>query len=292
MKKLFLLTIVAFATAFLLGYSFKKEAPKPLTPECYISCYNAETREMITLDALKKGFSSLHTAPINFVLENPKGKNVQYTAADGTTCNAYFIKSKKKSKNWLFVIQEWWGLNDYIKREADKYSDDLKDVNVIALDMYDGKIATSPDSAMKYMSTSKKERLETIVNATINYAGKKANIYTVGWCFGGGWSLQSTILAGKQAKGCVMYYGRPENNIEKLKTINCDVIAFFGNQDKAINKETVNKFEEDMKTADKKMFLYRYEAGHGFANPSNPSYNKEFTSDAHTKAITFLKERM
>ncbi len=292
MKNLFILTITAFATALLLGYTFKEKAPKPLTPACYMSCFNVETREMIELDALKPGFKNLHPTPINFKLENPKGEAIQFNAADGSSCGGYFIKSKNKSNKWLFVIQEWWGLNDYIKREADTYYTELKDVNVLAIDMYDGKVATSKDSAMLYMSNAKKERLETIVNAAIAYAGTTANIYTVGWCFGGGWSLQSTILASKQAKGCVMYYGRPENNIDRLKSINCDVIAFFGNQDKGITKDVVNKFEEDMKAANKKMFLYRYEAGHGFANPSNPSYNKAFTEDAHAKSVAFLKERM
>lgn len=284
--------MLALATAFLLSNTFKKEAPKPLTPECYMSCFNKETREMIALDALKPGFKELHPNPKNFTLSDAKGSMIEFKAADETTCKAYFIKSKKKSTKWLFVIQEWWGLNDYIKLEADKYSNDLDNVNILAIDMYDGKVATTRDSAMAYMSNAKKERLETIINAAIQYAGNKADIYTVGWCFGGGWSLQATILAGKQAKGCVMYYGRPENDIERLKKINCDVIAFFGNQDKAISKEIVDKFENDMKSAGKSISLHRYEAGHGFANPSNPSYNKEYTAEAHSKAISFLKERM
>jgi carboxymethylenebutenolidase len=292
MKKLSLITFAAFSTAVLFSYTFKKEAPKPLTPECYVSCFNIETREMIELDALKPGFAMLHPKPIMNKLENPLGTNIQFESADGTKAGGYFIKSKKKSNKWLLVIQEWWGLNDNIKKEAEKFYTDLNNVNVLAIDMYDGKIATSPDSAMAYMSSAKKERLEAIVNAAIAYAGNKASIYTVGWCFGGGWSLQSTILAGKQAKGCVMYYGRPEKDIERLKTINCDVIGFFGNQDKGISQEIVNTFEANMKTAGKKMSLYRYDAGHGFANPSNPSYNKEYTQDAYSKAIAFLKERM
>jgi len=292
MKKLLLIAVAAFATASLFSYTFKKDTPKPLTPECYVSCFNIETREMIQLDALKPGFAMLHPKPLNYKLEDAKGISIQFPTGDGLNAGGYFIKSKKKSNKWLFVIQEWWGLNDHIKREADKYYADLDNVNVLAIDMYDGKIATTPDSAMTFMSGAKKERLETIVNAAIAYAGKKANIYTVGWCFGGGWSLQSTILAGNQAKGCVMYYGRPEKDIERLKTINCDVIGFFGNQDKGISQEVVNTFEANMKTAGKKISLYRYEAGHGFANPSNPSFNKEYTEDAYSKAIAFLKERM
>lgn len=289
--KLLFVALTAFISVLLLGY-IKKEHIQPLTPACYMSCFSKNTQDIIAADALQPGFKNLHPEPNKFILENPKGKNIEYTAPDGTMCKGYCIKSKTKSDKWLFVIQEWWGLNDYIKNEADKYSNEFEQVNILAIDMYDGKVATTRDSAMVYMSNAKKERLEQIVTGALNYAGSNASVYTVGWCFGGGWSLQATILAGKQAKGCIMYYGRPENDIEKLKTINCNVIAFFGNQDKAIGPDVVNKFEADMKTAGKTITIHRYDAGHGFANPSNPSYNKAFTEDAHKKAVTFLKERL
>ena len=204
----------------------------------------------------------------------------------------YINPQKKKTNKWLIVIQEWWGLNDNIKREAETFSAELGDVNVIALDMYDGKVATTADSAMVYMKSAKSERLESIVKGAIAYAGSSAKIYTVGWCFGGGWSLQSTILAGKQASGCVMYYGRPETDITRLKTINCDVIGFFGNLDAYISPKVVDEFEKDMKEAGRQLTTYRYDANHGFANPSNPVYNKVATEDAHTKTIAFLKARM
>ena len=153
-------------------------------------------------------------------------------------------------------------------------------------------MAATPDSAMKLVQAVKTERLENIIKGAIAYAGPKAKIYTIGWCFGGMWSLQTALLAGRQAAGCIMYYGRPENNIEKLKTLKCDVIGFFGNKDRSPSPEMVTKFEADMQTAGKKLTTHKYDAGHGFANPSNPSFNKEATEDAHAKAVTFLKEHM
>jgi carboxymethylenebutenolidase len=289
MKKTILLSVAAFITAGFLSYTFKQPEPKPSTAECYVACFNAEARELIQADANQPGFAALHPYPIQFKLENPLGSTISYSSADGINAQAYFIKAKKKTNKWLFVIQEWWGLNDNIKKEAEKFYTELGDVNVLALDMYDGKVASVPDSAMAYMRSASANRLENIVKASIAYAGVDAKIYTVGWCFGGGWSLQSTILAGKQAAGCVMYYGRPETNLERLKTINCDVIGFFGNKDQGIKTEIVDAFEQNMKAAGKNIAVYKYDAGHGFANPSNPAFNKEATEDAHTKAIAFLK---
>jgi carboxymethylenebutenolidase len=70
------------------------------------------------------------------------------------------------------------------------------------------------------------------------------------------------------------------------------VIGFFGNQDQSPSPAVVTKFEEDMATAGKKLVTHKYNAGHGFANPSNPSFNKEATADAHQKTLAFLKARL
>lgn len=292
MKKLIALTFAAFCTAAFLSYSYKTPAPQPLTSECYVSCFTSEIMDQFKAEASTASFAMMHDNPIPYVAADPLGKAVTFKAADGSNAMGYEIRSKKKSNKWLFVIQEWWGLNDYIKKESETYYNDLEDVNVIALDLYDGKIAATADSAMKLIQSVKTDRLESIIKGAIAYAGTDAKIYTVGWCFGGMWSLQSTLLAGKQAAGCVMFYGRPENNIEKLKTLNCDVIGFFGNKDRNPSPEVVNKFEADMQTAGKKLIANKYDAGHGFANPSNPVFNKEAAADAHAKAVAFLKERM
>ena len=179
-----------------------------------------------------------------------------------------------------------------LKGEADLLSSELDNLNVIALDLYDGKVASTADSAMKYMSGVSSQRLENIIRGAVAYAGSDARIFTIGWCFGGMWSLQASILAGKQGAGCVMYYGRPESNVAKLQQLNTDVIGFFGNLDKSITPEKVTEFENNMKAAGKSLKVYRYDAGHGFANPSNPVFNKQARDDAHEKTIAYLKARI
>ena len=104
--------------------------------------------------------------------------------------------------------------------------------------------------------------------------------------------MQAALLAEKHAVGCVMYYGMPEKNMERLKKLNCDVIGFFGTQDNFINPEIVKQFKEDMGKTTRKLTVHNYDAPHAFANPSNPKYNKEYADDAHAKALAFLKEKL
>lgn len=291
MKKLIFLTITAFCSATLLSYKMSSPNPKPLSPECYVACFN-HAMEAFQADASSTEFASWHLNPIPFTLQNPTGKTIEFTTEDGKNASGYFIPSKQKTKNFLFVIQEWWGLNDYIKQEAEYFASTLGNTHVIALDLYDGKVATTAQDAMKYVQAASKERIEAIIKGAIAYAGKDANIYTVGWCFGGMWSLQASLLAGSQAAGCVMYYGRPENDVERLKKLNCEVIGFFGLQDRSPSPEMVQQFQKDMAAAGKKLSVINYDAGHAFANPSNPRFNKEAREDAMAKTIAFLKEKM
>ncbi len=234
-------------------------------------------------------FGNAHLPPIPFHYESDKGKMITYKTSDGKTASAYEVKIEKASDKYLIVVHEFWGLNDYIKREAVSLHDELNDVNIIALDLYDGKVGTVADSAMKLMKALTDDRAKAIINGALAYAGKKAKIQTIGWCMGGSWSLQASLLAAKQLKGCVMYYGMPEKNVDKLKTLNAPVLGIFANKDKYINTDLVNQFEKDMKTAGKQLTLKRYDADHGFANPSNPKYEKTMADEAHGIAVAFIK---
>lgn len=289
MKKAIYVLFSVLLTASLLSWNWTKTQHPTVEKAEVIECLNMETQQAYKLEAGTPAFAAMHPSPLVVNPENLLGKMMSFDAADGKQANAYFIAAKKKSNKYLIVIQEWWGLNENIKMESDKYYTDLGDVNVIAVDMYDGKVAATPDSAMKLMRGADMGRMTAIMQGAIKYAGNKASIYSVGWCFGGMWSLQTAILAGPQAKGSVMYYGRPETNMDKLKSIQCDIIGFFGNLDQSPSPTMVNDFEKNMKEAGKNLSVNRYQAGHGFANPSNPSYNAAAKEDSYAKAIAFFK---
>ena len=242
--------------------------------------------------AMNEGFAKTHLSPAPFVLEGGKGRVITFKTPDGKTGRAYAVKSDKPTDKVLFIYQEWWGVNDYIKQVAEKYKDELGDVNVYAVDLYDGEVAATVAEAQKLMGGLKEERAKAIINGAIEMVGKNAKIASIGWCMGGAWSLQSALLEGKQAVGCVMYYGMPEKNIDRLKTLNCDVIGFFGTQDGYITPEVVKQFEADMKKAGKKIEAHNYDAVHAFANPSNPKYDKVHADEAHAKALAYLKEKL
>jgi len=254
-------------------------------------CCSPTATEKFALFASDVSFVISHDAPLPFVYHSENGQDITFKAADGTDAHAWMVKASKPTDYYLFVIHEWWGLNDYIKQESEKLGNELG-VNVIAIDLYDKKIATTPDEAGKLVQSVKTDRAVNIIKGAYGYAGNKAKVFTIGWCFGGGWSLQTALLGSSQVAGCVMYYGMPEADVNKLKTLNCDVIGFFANKDGYITPKIVDEFKEHMKDAGKKLSVYQYDADHAFANPSNPHFDKDATADSHAKTVAFIKERM
>ncbi|MCP9769639.1 dienelactone hydrolase [Lacihabitans sp. LS3-19] len=240
--------------------------------------------------ALDPEFQALHASPLPLDYDGI-GKKITFKTSDGTDAKGYFIKAKKKSNKWLFVYQEWWGLNEYIERQSDTFYKDLgENVNVLAVDMYDGKSSSNPQEAGKLMSETKDARLVNIVNGAFAFAGPKAKVANVGWCFGGSWSLRSAILGGKNTIGSVMYYGMPVSDIDELKKLNSDVLGLFATETR-ISKEVIEQFDANMNTAGKKLTYKIFSGVHGFANPSNPKFDEENAKVAYGMALDYLKSK-
>jgi carboxymethylenebutenolidase len=238
-------------------------------------------------------FKTEHPLPRVYVHTSLQGgKMTTFKCPDGTEAKGYLIEAKSKTNNWIFVFQEWWGLNDNIKRQSEELFNALGNVSVIALDMYDGELAEDRDTALKLIQAFRQERGNMIVRGAMDLAGKEAKIGTVGWCFGGSQSLMASLTAGNQAVACVIYYGMPVDDVEQLKKLKPEVLGIFATKDGHITPQVVEKFEKNMKAAGKKVSIYNYDADHGFANPSNPIFDKAATESAFAHTTKFFREKL
>jgi len=257
------------------------------------SCCNENAIMKFSNFANDKDFVAIHNEPGSFVLKGGSGAMIVFNTPDGKTGNGYEVKAEKTTNKYLFLFHEWYGLNDYIKNECEYWSKELG-VNTIGIDLYDGNVATNNQEATKYMQSVDVARGENIIAGARNYADgnteNNAIFATLGWCFGGGWSCQASIFLEDRSKACVIYYGMPEENKERLAKLTAPVLGIFASKDQKINAEVVKNFEDNMKLLGKSIVTKTYEAEHGFANPSGQRYNSEATSDAKAITSQFLKE--
>lgn len=221
-----------------------------------------------------------------------KGHRIQFDTPDGKKGSAYALMADEPSEEYLLVFHEWWGLNDHIREEAEKYFDELDTVNVLALDLYDGEVATTRERAGELTKSVKEDRARAIIQGALNQAGPDARIGTIGWCFGGGWSLKASIQAGDRGEACVMYYGMPVKKKEALAPLEAPVLAIFARQDEWITPEVAQAFEDLAVEADKTVQVQSYDADHAFANPSSPRYDQQAARTANEAAMAFLKANL
>jgi len=193
----------------------------------------------------------------------------------------------------VIMLHEWWGLNTQIKQQADTLAQE--GFAVFAPDLYDGKVATDPETAGKYMNAMDQAKALTTMKASYQWLRSKGftkgkKFGSVGWCMGGGLSLQLGLNAPINA--VVIYYGMVEKNPAVLDRLKGPLLGIFANQDGWITPALVNDFETALKGTTVKYEIHRYDANHAFANPSNPNYKSEMAVDAWGKTVAFFKANL
>ncbi len=223
------------------------------------------------------------------------GEEVQYATVDGQTISGYLARPEGiKNAPGIIVIHEWWGLNDNIRMMTNKLAGE--GYTALAVDLYKGKVAQSPDSAGTYArSVDNEEALDNLTQA-YGYLNEKQgaeNIGVIGWCFGGAWSLNTALAHPKKIDATVIYYGRLVTDTERLKSLEMPVLGIFGEEDGGIPPKKVNEFEAALNEVGVENSIHIYEgAGHAFANPSGTRYVEKAAEDAWQKTVRFLKKNL
>jgi carboxymethylenebutenolidase len=192
----------------------------------------------------------------------------------------------------VIMIHEWWGLNDNVRAMAERLAGE--GYIVLAVDLFAGTTATSPEQArqhtLKVVENPDKanENLRQAYEFVSQTAGAP-RIGSLGWCFGGGWSLNAAMLFPEELDAAVIYYGQVTDDAEKLLPIGAPILGLFGAADKGIPVESVKSFEAALGRLRKNHTIHIYPgAEHAFANPSGNAYDAEAAEDAWQKTLAFL----
>ncbi|MGA8762277.1 MAG: dienelactone hydrolase family protein [Candidatus Sulfotelmatobacter sp.] len=224
------------------------------------------------------------------------GKSVSYKSGDETVQAMLYTPVGKGPFPALIVIHEWWGLNDWVKDQASEFA--AQGYVALAIDLYRGRVATTPEMAHEIMRGVPEDRARRDLHAAFEFLSAQPNVNqrrigSIGWCMGGGYSLDVALQEPTLA-ATVINYGHLATDPDALKKINAPILGLFGGQDRGITPDDVHKFEAAVKQAGKKIDIKIYDdAGHGFENPNNKEgYRAEDAADARKRTLTFLAENL
>ena len=224
---------------------------------------------------------------------------IEVTAHDGGRFNAYVARPAQGSGPGLVLLQEIFGINDFMKSMADRFAEEGYVVLVpdlfwriqpgIVLGYGDADMQT----ALGYLHRFDIDRAIDDVEATISalralpeQAGK---VGTIGYCLGG--KLAMLSAARTDVDCAVSYYGAGlEAYLDEVSAIRCPMVFHFPEQDAHCPPEVRERISNALKTRPQiEQYVY---AGcdHAFANPSRKSYDKPATMMAYSRTLTLLRK--
>src|SRR6476660_1334178 len=197
----------------------------------------------------------------------------------------------------IVMIHENRGLNDNIKNTANTFA--KQGYVVLAVDLFKGHVATTNDQARQLASSVRNNTSAAIANlqSSVKYVSSLDNvnasrIASLGWCFGGGQSLQLALHSEQHPLAAtILYYGTPLiTDKQELSKIKWPVLGFFGDNDQSIPLSQINSFKSALESSGITNQIHVYKGlGHAFANPSGANYAPQQTADAWEKTLAFLK---
>jgi carboxymethylenebutenolidase len=224
------------------------------------------------------------------------GQEVSIPAGDETMHALLYQPHAGGQHPGLIVIHEWWGLNDWIKQQAQGFAD--QGYVALAVDLYRGKVATDADMAHELMRGLPQDRGVRDLTAAAAWLEKQPNVDSrrigaIGWCMGGGYAAQLAV-ADPKLKAVVINYGSLPTDKGALERIQAAVLGNFGGLDRGITPDDVHAFASAMQALGKPVDAKVYpDAGHAFENPNNTGgYNAADAGDAQARARRFLGEEL
>ena len=219
-------------------------------------------------------------------------KTVSYKSGEDNVTGVLYAPDGKGPFPGIVVIHEWWGLNDWVKEQASKLAD--QGYVTLAVDLYRGKVATTPDEAHEIMRGVPEDRAQRDLHAAVEFLKAQTNVNkerigAIGWCMGGGYALDVALLE-PSLRADVINYGHLATDPGSIAKIHAAVLGIFGGQDKGISVDDVKKFEQALKQQGNKVEIVVYpDAGHAFENPNNKTgYRPDDATDAWKRTVNFL----
>jgi len=228
------------------------------------------------------------------------GESVEYVTIDGQAIEGYYAHPQDMAEPLpgILAIHEWWGLNENVEAMARRLAGE--GYQVLAVDLYGGTVADTPQQASQLVKEVAKNPFaaEANISKAYNYLVEEkqaTSVGSIGWCFGGSWSLETALLFPQELDAAVIYYGGQigEKRAEELSSLTAPILGIFGEEDSSIPLKTVDSFASTLEELGKEAEIITYEnAGHAFANPSGQNYVPEAAEKAWSKTMIFLNEHL
>ena len=212
------------------------------------------------------------------------GELITFRAANGEDVEGWYCTPDGGGGGLpgLVVIQEWWGLNEQIKKTGERFA--AEGFRVIVPDLYRGKLTTDADEANHLMgSLDWGQAVQDVAGAQAWLkASGSAKTGVTGFCMGGAITILAAVHVDATDAGAC-FYGIPPAEAADPSTIGVPFIAHFASEDDWCTPAAVDELEAKLQAGGVDATIYRYEGRqHAFFNEARPEVH-----DAQAAALSF-----
>ncbi len=198
----------------------------------------------------------------------------------------------------VLLIHEWWGLNEGIVTLADALA--AEGYVVLAADAYRGKLTERVARALWLRLTIPDGQSQADLDAALDWLRaleevQSDRIASMGFCFGGGHSLQLGLRRSEHLAVTALYYGAVVTDPALLAPLvdAQPVLGVFAEDDQTIFPEDVLEFEAALNSMSIENQITIYEGvGHAFVTEENFDDPETTGGRAWREALTFLAENL
>lgn len=172
----------------------------------------------------------------NTSIPNPSGPQVRAYVARPTTAGPHPA---------IIMIHEFWGLNPDILAKAE----DLAQAGyfVVAPDVFRGTTSTWVPSAIYQAASTPQSQINADLGAVFDWLSAQPDVHperiaVMGFCFGGGASLQYSLVEQRLA-ATLVFYGQPVSDANRLRSLSGPLLGIYGGSDITISTDSVAAFE-------------------------------------------------
>ncbi|OTG64291.1 dienelactone hydrolase family protein [Acinetobacter silvestris] len=202
-------------------------------------------------------------------------REIQYTAADGTTLMGYFAAPEHTAPvAGIIVSPEWWGRNEYTEQRARELA--AHGYAALAIDLYgDKKVTTDAKQAYAWMMQTFEHTDTNVIRSSAGLAALAAQpevnqdkLAAIGFCYGGKVILD-LARSGASLKAVVTFHANlsAQTPVEK-DHVQAEILVLHGEKDSMVSLADVENFKTEMSNANVKYtVIVLKDAKHGFSNP-------------------------
>ena len=221
------------------------------------------------------------------------GERTELTAADGFTLHAYQAVPQGKIKASVVLLQEVWGLNNWIRSEVDRYAREgylcIAPATMDRLEYgFESENYGSDHFARvgQLMKTFDPAKALLDIEAAVRAASRGGKVGVTGYCFGGAlsWRAGHAGLGLSAASG--YYGGGVPNYIDLAPSIPIEM--HYGENDTGIPLDQV----EALRKRYPEVPIYLYPAGHGFCNSDRQVYDEANARKANSRTLAFFEQHL